>query len=720
MSPDVVQGKETADGKATARRDRLVRLLPEMYRAADAAQAPAGVSGPLSDFLRLICEQANLLEDDLWRWYDNWFIETCEDRIVPYLGDLVSDDRPRDFPTGWEERCARTNASVQIWSARADVANTLRLRRRKGTLAALEELAAHVAGWPAEIVEFRHQVAGTANLRGWPAFDRSRLFDARQAIASNEVGSPADHLPCSFDVRQIDSSRSAGRFNLSAIGVLVHRRLVDSATLVPAYRRAAGRFQVDVLGQDVALHVAPTSSADLHDEAVEGHRLPMPLTRRMLVLQGERGANPRYYGLGKSLAIFAQFADGWQLVPVDRIVAADLTRWKAPAHTNRRDWVAVDPELGRVLFSPHDSPRAVISTYHFGRTGLVGATESFRPLSNAHGAYTVGRGGDFQTIEHALDYWLRDNRRLTRGVIEITDNHRHECPELITVPADHTLEIRAAQACRPLLTAAAGDIFLCGEPGSGIALDGLQVGCESLRLQGEFVHGLLRHCSLPPRVVRLHVECADVDLTIDHCLLGAIAVPEPAADDLARDQANATCAASAKIAIVDSIVHAAPELADGTPQDDQRTGFAMGDCQTAAYAVLSAKRTTILGAARVRAIELVEDCILVDPLHVQNCQAGCVRYSYLPLYSRAPARFECHPRQDEPTIVPRFVSLTPEHPDYLRLRDDAPREILRGASDGGEMGVYHDEQFSRRADMLRHRLARAVPVDHEICILFHT
>ena len=39
--------------------------------------------------LSVISEQVNLVEDDIAQLYENWFIETCEDWVVPYIGDLV-------------------------------------------------------------------------------------------------------------------------------------------------------------------------------------------------------------------------------------------------------------------------------------------------------------------------------------------------------------------------------------------------------------------------------------------------------------------------------------------------------------------------------------------------------------------------------------------------------------------------------------------------------
>ena len=68
----------------SANPDRLYELMPVVYRMRDADQGY-----PLRDLLRVLSTQANVLERDIARLYDNWFIETCDDWVVPYIGDLL-------------------------------------------------------------------------------------------------------------------------------------------------------------------------------------------------------------------------------------------------------------------------------------------------------------------------------------------------------------------------------------------------------------------------------------------------------------------------------------------------------------------------------------------------------------------------------------------------------------------------------------------------------
>ena len=103
--------------------DRLYELVPVVYRLRDADQGY-----PLRALLRVIGDQVNVVERDIAGLYENWFIETCADWVVPYIGALigytpVSTDIERATGT-------RAQARERITVPRREVANTIRFRRR--------------------------------------------------------------------------------------------------------------------------------------------------------------------------------------------------------------------------------------------------------------------------------------------------------------------------------------------------------------------------------------------------------------------------------------------------------------------------------------------------------------------------------------------------------------------------------------------------------------
>ena len=65
----------------------LYALLPAAYRTEDAARGY-----PLRALLELASRQARLLHDDIGGLWDDCFIETCADWVIPYLGDLVGNN----------------------------------------------------------------------------------------------------------------------------------------------------------------------------------------------------------------------------------------------------------------------------------------------------------------------------------------------------------------------------------------------------------------------------------------------------------------------------------------------------------------------------------------------------------------------------------------------------------------------------------------------------
>ena len=116
------------------RLDRLYQLLPAVYRQRDADQ-----KYPLQALLRVIAEQVNVVEDDMQQLYENWFIETAKDWVVPYIADLIGYRAVSDAGQPGETTTAEGRALNRVLIPRREVANTIAFRRRKGTLALLWE-----------------------------------------------------------------------------------------------------------------------------------------------------------------------------------------------------------------------------------------------------------------------------------------------------------------------------------------------------------------------------------------------------------------------------------------------------------------------------------------------------------------------------------------------------------------------------------------------------
>ena len=123
--------------------DRLYELLPSIYRMVDAEE---GYS--LQALLQVIAEQVNIVEEDITHLYDNWFIETCDDWVVPYIGELIGFQPVHEAGEPGDPQIAQGHARNKILIPRREVANVISYRRRKGTLALLEFVRERVSAPP--------------------------------------------------------------------------------------------------------------------------------------------------------------------------------------------------------------------------------------------------------------------------------------------------------------------------------------------------------------------------------------------------------------------------------------------------------------------------------------------------------------------------------------------------------------------------------------------
>ena len=123
----------------------LYDRLPEIYRLQDEAVSPPY---QLKAFLAAVEQAFSAIDANIEALYHDLFIDTCADWVIPYIGDLVG----------------TSHLKGEAHPLRADVAETIALRRRKGTRIALERLAANLTGWAARCVELRENLGWQQHL----------------------------------------------------------------------------------------------------------------------------------------------------------------------------------------------------------------------------------------------------------------------------------------------------------------------------------------------------------------------------------------------------------------------------------------------------------------------------------------------------------------------------------------------------------------------------
>ncbi|MFF7838256.1 phage tail protein [Streptomyces ossamyceticus] len=650
-------------------------LLPAVHRNRDAE-----LGHPLRALLEPVEEELRRLREDIDGLYDNWFVETCAEWVLPYLGDLLGVEPVAASPDGAAPR-------------RAFIANTLRHRRRKGTPATLEQLAQDITGLPAKVVEY-FQLLGTTQHVNHPRLGNVRTPDLRDTGRLQLLGTPFDQVARTADVRHVDRGR--GRYNLGAVGLHLWRLSSHPYTDVDARAvdAAAGRWTFDPAGRDLPLFTRPRGGLTRELE------IPAPLHRLTLHQHMEQllsGPDPVFR---------------IDLPEPHRLIAADLSEWtRPPATTDGPPWVAVDPLLGRFTLPPGMEPGRVRVDFNQGSPGDIGAGPHDRRATLAAALAAAGTpwpdtvdwqigvsrnhaqdrsepsdGRVVATLGEAVRAWnTRPNRAPGQtGVIVVMDSATyHEDltgEQEIEIPPGNRLLLVAGRwpsglvpqppdtpASAPGPFAAAGTRpHLVGSlevvaPGgraarpSELVLDGLSIEGHLIAAPGDLDSLVMSDCTLiggplqatdnPRLTVRLiRTICAWVRLR------GTVP----------------------GLRLSDTILYGGPMAVDAAPAN------------------VEIEACTMPGIVLARTVT-ASDSILRGGTRVYEPEQGYLRYSYAPLGSTVSRRYRCHPADPAAAarVAPSFISERQEDPGFYRLAADCPSEIATGAEDGGELGAFH-------------------------------
>jgi hypothetical protein len=653
--------------------EKLYTLLPAVYRQRDVEQGE-----PLKALLYVIAGQVAVLEEDLAQLYDDQFIETCAEWVVPYIGELVGTRGLFAWPDA-------------TFSNRAQVANTLAYRRRKGTAAVIEQLAHDVTGWNANVVEFFQLLATTEYMKHL----RPQHFatpDLRDWDSLQRIATPFDSVAHTAEVRHIETGR--GKYNIPNVGIFLWRLGSYSLTDAPAYKVDARRYLFNPLGFDAPLYNQPETEEEITHLATPAN-VPAPLSRRVLDRH-----KAFYYGPDKSLALSVND----KRIAASEIVICNLEGSVWPDRAKNRH--AIDPVLGRILLPEGLDPDTVVRVmFHYGFSAEMGGGEYGRAYSFTDDLQPLLKvPSDEARIQDALDALS------SGGIVEIENNDYYfETPSL-HAPAGKSIELRAADEHRPLLVAS-NDLLITGDADSEVTLNGLVLSGGALHLpanilgaKNELRRLRLVHCTLlpgpspaigdvPARPLAPSIICdaPDVLIEIDRSIVGAIRAVE-----------------GASVRVTNSIVDATSE-----------TVFAYAASNDEIGAPLEIENSTIIGRVRTQRIEASNTIFLASiaqgdsdtaPVEVERLQQGCVRFSYLPPASVVPRQFECQPKKGESQqemsrLRPLFTSLRYGDAGYCQLSTRCAVEIRQGADDEAEMGAFHHLYQPQREANLRTRLS---------------
>ncbi|HKM74535.1 MAG TPA: hypothetical protein VJX94_31495 [Stellaceae bacterium] len=703
--------------------DQIYSLLPAIHRTRDAA-----AGGPSQALVGVIAEQVGVLEQDLTNLYADQFIETCAPWVIPYIGDLI----------GWTGLVENIPNGAR---ARADVANTMGYRRRKGTVIALEQAGHDVTGRPVHIVEYFRRLAVNQSFRHLRLHHAS-FVNLRHGAALTRIGGPFDTLSRTVDVRRIPprvrtpnipdnaaldiALHGEGRYNISDIGAWVWRWISFPVTGQPATVVDARRFLASPLGNDMPLFNAPPVRASFQSLTTRAD-VPQPIGRR------EFHDDPNaFYGASNGLVIYVNGVP----VGLETICVCDLSDFLggwAPAPAGK---VAIDPVLGRIVFADDlPAPATVTLDYNYGfpaelgggpydrtqnltldRTQITwsqvvgaGATDIFGvpitleaavALFNAQPAGTVG-------VIVLADFLVAD--------IDLTGTRR------IVIPSGSTLWIIAAQVLpdgtwAPSRARATlrGNIEIDGAgtppggtPGQLFCNGPLIAG--AMRAQNGAVAMTLQDCTLvpgkgltrdgqplDPDAPAIVMQFAGSTLVVNNCIVGPLLVQE-----------------SASARVTSTFVDALARW---------RVAYA-GPDGAGEGGTLQVEDSTIIGKVRTHRLPLASNTIFLARRALRHdaweaaiwCtrrQSGCVRFCFVPADAITPGQYRCLPGTDpelEDALAQQFVSLRYGSPSYGLLGGDCPVAVWQGADDESQIGAYHLLYETQGVGNLRSRMDEYLP-----------
>lgn len=114
-------------------------------------------------------------------------------------------------------------------------------------------------------------------------------------------------------------------------------------------------------------------------------------------------------------------------------------------------------------------------------------------------------------------------------------------------------------------------------------------------------------------------------------------------------------------------------------------------------------RSTIMGKTYVTTL-VASETIFDDVATVKKRQEGCIRYSRYQEKSILPRTYQCT------TMKPIYNSRNPANPNYLQLNVKCDEQILKGAENNSEMGVYYYGYYSLAYDNFKIKLKEYLPI----------
>ena len=320
--------------------------------------------------------------------------------------------------------------------------------------------------------------------------DNLRTPDLRNIRVRGSLNTPFDIIAHSVDVRSIGRGEK-GFHNIQNVGLFLWRIMSFPVNDAPAFNLGEGRFSFSQLGNDMQLFNNAYFEKNKDDGIILETDVNSPISRISM------SYNPQKYYDSEGRKSIKIEVDNF-VKDVTEIEIYDLSDWKKN-RPDKKNNIAIDPELGRIIFPYNVEPKQVYVSYYYGFSDAIGGGFYDRSRSISYNFENIipeiyiiskkekgakssnssaaGASADrntsiivYSSINDAISSW-KDNGE-PNAIFEIIDSEEYLEDLHLLISNDVVLEIRAAQNQRPVLR---GYIEICNKNGGNIILDGLLI-----------------------------------------------------------------------------------------------------------------------------------------------------------------------------------------------------------------------------------------------------
>lgn len=736
----------------------LYDRLPEIYRTKDEEQSPRN---QLKNYLSLIEKVFDAIDENIESLYDDLFIETCNDWVIPYIGDLLGASHINGDP----------------WTLRADVADTVELRKRKGTLGAVELLTRDLTGWVVHCVELRENLAWNQHLNhqrpdmggkppykgsqeGIYALIRGGTATLRDPATLSLIGTPfdkfshiADIHPPALCVRHNIPNIAIFLWRLKDYRVPLSKPAWDTGSPPDAGKSGQAshilRSHVHPLGEPLKLF----NNRRVFDEKrgltdIDETPGPIPVTRinkgayadtwsKYVSFEYYDEHDPEAINVDNLSEVSLQFhipRTEFVNKKIDKdwsIRGANLCGWETTLSPPVRNYeIVVDPVTGRFVIGVENEEqknaleKALLLTYSYGTVGQVGAHPEPHPLSideemDGYECVTIvcKTGSELQD---ALINELKDQKKPV--IIKIKDSGVYDL-NISSLQLKSSLVICADDYQRPIIRLASslgfdaskteGDITVC--------LKGLyfthapNLSKDKLPLIGKAAVNsiIIDSCTLDPGGYRKNDGSRADDIKVSMILMNEDEFTHVPEIYIRRSITGQLFIDPDYILnLTDSIIDAgsgvnapSPTMALSSSKGDE---FSWGPKTTVSG-------VTIFGRMRVEQLS-GSGGIWVHSLEVLDNQKGCVRFSYFSGNDkdRLPQNYRCVKGTE---VKLQFTDIAFGDPGYGQLSYSTDCQIREKGPNDDAMGSFGFMLEAHKWLNLQIRYREFMPVGTRLLII---